>query len=41
MDRRRGDSVSIQLLGESIGPVLGAGEHQHLSPFTGSNQVGQ
>ena len=39
VNRERGDAVLVELLGELVGAVLGAREHQHLKPVTGLDQV--
>ncbi|MCY1432378.1 hypothetical protein D9M71_483720 [compost metagenome] len=37
VDRGGGQAVLFQVLGQAVGAVLGAGEHQHLFPGTGSD----
>ena len=32
VDRGRGQAVAVELLGQAVRSVLGAGEHQHLAP---------
>ena len=41
MNRRRLDAIAVQLLGQSIGAVLGAPENQYLLPVVGSDQKRQ
>ena len=41
MDRSGADAGALQLLGQAIGTVLGAGEDQHLEPVAILDQVGQ
>ena len=35
------DSILLELFGEAVGAVLGAGEHQHLFPGALGDQVGE
>ena len=39
MDGHRRNAIALQALGQAIGPVLGPGEHQHLTPLLRSNQM--
>src|SRR5690606_21819248 len=39
MDCHRLDAVTPELLGEPVGAVLGAGEHEYLGPAPGADQV--
>jgi hypothetical protein len=39
MDGHRRNAIALQALGQAIGPVLGPGEHQHLTPLLRSDQV--
>src|SRR5450830_1523067 len=41
VDGDGGEAVLVQVLGQAVGAVLGAGEHQHLFPGTGGDQVRQ
>ncbi len=41
VDRERGDAVLVKLLGQAVGAVLGAREHQHLVPVVRLDQVGE
>ncbi|MCG3189580.1 MAG: hypothetical protein LKCHEGNO_02048 [Burkholderiaceae bacterium] len=41
VDRHRGDVVAVEVLGELVGAVLGAREHQHLVPVALRDQVRQ
>ncbi|EWS52902.1 hypothetical protein X551_04306 [Methylibium sp. T29] len=41
VDRHRGDALVVQILGEAVGAVLHAAEHQHLVPILALDQVGQ
>ncbi len=38
---RGGDAVRLQILGQAVGTMLGAGEHQHLAPVVGADEVGE
>ena len=41
VDRQRLDAVLHQLFRQSIGAMLGAGEHQHLKPVAVANQISE
>ena len=41
VDGGSGDALLVQLFGQPVGTVLGAGEYQHLGPFTLIDQVSQ
>ena len=41
VDGQRADAVLVELLGEPVGAVLGAGEDQHLVPVVVLDQLGQ
>ena len=41
VDRHGRQAVLVQVLGQAVGAVLGAGEHQHLFPGASGNQVRQ
>ncbi|VVO42269.1 hypothetical protein PS723_05984 [Pseudomonas fluorescens] len=41
VDGNGGEAVLVQILGQAVGAVLGAGENQDLFPGAGSNQVSQ
>jgi len=41
VDRGGGEAVFIELLGKTVGAVLGAGKYQHLFPVVGANQIRQ
>ncbi|VVM50971.1 hypothetical protein PS645_00748 [Pseudomonas fluorescens] len=41
MDGDGGEAVFVQVLGQTVGAVLGAGEHQHLFPGARSDQMRQ
>src|SRR5690606_19151673 len=41
VDRGSWQTVLVEVLGEAVGAVLGAGEHQYLLPGTLSDQVGE
>ncbi|MNF77489.1 hypothetical protein D3C84_596370 [compost metagenome] len=39
VDRHGRQAVLVEVLGQAVGTVLGTGEHQHLFPGTGADQV--
>ena len=41
VDRERRDAVAVELLGELVGAVLGAREHEHLEPVLRLDEVRQ
>ena len=41
MDRSGGNAVTLQLLGQAVGAMLGSGEHQHLLPGIVTHQLAQ
>jgi hypothetical protein len=41
VDGGGGEAVGLQLLGQAVGAVLGAGEDQHLAPVVGADQMAQ
>src|SRR5690606_6359552 len=41
VNRSGGDAVFFQLLGQAVGAVLGAGEHQYLLPAIVTHQLAQ
>ena len=41
VDGDGGEAVLVQVLGQAVGAVLGAGEHQHLFPGACGDQMGQ
>jgi hypothetical protein len=41
VDGGGGEAVFVELLGEAVGAVLGAGEDQHLAPVVGADQMAE